>query len=395
LSIETKFAETGDGRPLVANDGPVADAHSLRFMVKSILPESRFTALCDHIVDRVSNALPASYELITQQIEAHVDDSEAKQRFRVHSSAVERTRRAYDPSIKENWKAVYWPNPSAPEPHGRPVYGELPFGRRLKNIDKTTAIGSAGSCFAQEIMKYLTSRNYNYVMTENNDYASACWGPQYNAIAFQQTVEWAFGLRERPLLVWNETPDGYWDPFREGVSYATLDDVSSNLRAHRVAAREALTRSKVFVLTIGLNEVWWLGNTDTILARFPRKLASFLVRNEVLTVEQNVNALQRALDVVRSFNPDVRFIVTVSPVPLYATFQGDKMHVIAATAQAKAILRTAIETFADRNPDIVSYFPAMETVLWCTRNPWDGDGRHVSKEAVSNVMRLFEEVYLV
>jgi hypothetical protein len=33
--------------------------------------------------------------------------------------------------------------------------------------------------------------------------------------------------------------------------------------------------------------------------------------------------------------------------------------------------------------------------MWLTKNPWEADFRHVSAEAVGNVMRLFEKMLLV
>jgi hypothetical protein len=148
------------------------------------------------------------------------------------------------------------------------------------------------------------------------------------------------------------------------------------------------------ILTLGLIEVWRLAFTDAVLARYPRTMSPHLIRSEVLSVDQNLAALERMLAVLRMHNPGIRIIVTVSPVPLYATFQGHDKHVIVATQMAKSVLRVAIDQFATRNPDVVTYFPAFETVMWCTANPWQPDMRHVSKEAVVNVMRLFEEVFV-
>jgi hypothetical protein len=333
----------------------------------------------------------AGSAVLTAQVET------ARAELHRHSWQAEQARVAYQVPGKENPEAVYWPNPEASPPHGRPLYGALPFARRLGGIKPETPIGSAGSCFALEIMKYMKARHYNYVVTEPNPYSCANWGPQYNAIAFQQTVEWTFGLRERPALVWQEREEGtssYYDPFREGVSYNTVHEIGPAIADHRQLARKAFESVEVFVLTVGLNEVWRLGSSDTILARFPRNLAPDLVRSEVLSVEQNVAALQGALDLLRAFNPRFRMIVTVSPVPLYATFQGHEKHVIVATQQAKAILRVAVDLFAQCNTEHVTYFPAMETVMWCTQNPWAADGRHVSAEAVGNVMRLFETMFL-
>lgn len=400
------------GEPMVATKNrEIADQRLLKFVLESLFAGDRLKPVRDRLM-REAWPLPSSFEILAglvevylkQEIEAEAEPAaaalfhSAMAVFRQHQWQTYRSSTAYDVADKKNPDAVYWPNPVAPPPYGRELHGMMPIAKRLPAITRTTPIGSAGSCFALEIMKYLRERSFNYVITEPNSYSCANWGPQYNTVAFRQAVEWTFGLRERPMLVWEEPAASgdveYHDPFREGVSYKNLDGIGPAIASHRILARRALELVEYFILTVGLNEVWRLGSSDTILARFPRNMAPYLVRNEVLTVEQNVEALQGTLDVLRSFNPRFQMIVTVSPIPLYATFQGHEKHVVVATQDAKAILRVAVERFAAANPNHVSYFPAMETVIWCTKNPWDPDGRHVSREAVGNVMRLFEEMFL-
>jgi hypothetical protein len=408
------FSKVGSPvRPIVATkDREIADPELLRFLIESAIPGDQFKLVRDRIKS-LAWRLPSTCEKLIDQFETWLKDEVGRPNatrreiaicraavgeLQRNSWQIEQTRAAYETADKPNPHAVYWPNPTLPAPHSRPLHGLIPFAKRVGRITRATPIGSAGSCFAMEIMGYLKERNYNYVVTEPNRYSCANWGALFNSIAFRQMVEWSFGLRDRPLLVWEEPAEGgrveYHDPFREGVSYKTLDEIGPEIAKHRTAARKALESVEWFILTVGLNEVWRLGFSDIILARYPRNLAPYIVRGEVLSVEQNVEALQGGLDVLRSFNPRIQLIVTVSPIPLYASFQGHEKHVVVATSEAKATLRVAVERFAASNRGCVTYFPAMETVLWCTKNPWDPDLRHVSREAVGNVMRLFEEVYL-
>jgi hypothetical protein len=111
-------------------------------------------------------------------------------------------------------------------------------------------------------------------------------------------------------------------------------------------------------------------------------------------VEENLNELQRMLDILRHHNPEVELIVSVSPVPLHATFRGHEQHVIAANAHSKATLRVVAEEFCARNPG-VHYFPSYEVVTQCAANPWEPDQRHVRREAVEQVMALFERMFVV
>lgn len=303
---------------------------------------------------------------------------------------------AYSASLKSKPAAMLWPDPTAPEPQGRSIFDELPYVKSTPLIDRKTPIGSAGSCFAMEIAKHLKSKAYNYVVTEENRFGCANWGIIFNTPSLRQLVERAFGLRRLPKLLWSMPgPSGtrYLDPFREDVIFESVEAYEADLERHIAAVREALLRVEVFVVTLGMNEVWTLRADGSAISRAPWALASYLVEQRVLTPEENVAELQRMLDIWRSHNPRLKLIVTVSPVPLHATFRADTTHVIAANAHSKSVLRVAAESFCVRNSGTF-YFPSYETVMYCTRHPWAADQRHVSSEAVTNVMRLFQAMFV-
>jgi hypothetical protein len=122
-------------------------------------------------------------------------------------------------------------------------------------------------------------------------------------------------------------------------------------------------------------------------------LSSSLVERRVLTVDDNVRELERMLTLWRHHNPQLKLIVSVSPVPMLATFRGADMHVAAATGHSKSTLRLAAEAFAQRQRDVY-YFPSFEKVMYCTRDPWDQDQRHVARHTVDGVMRLFDTMFV-
>jgi hypothetical protein len=67
--------------------------------------------------------------------------------------------------------------------------------------------------------------------------------------------------------------------------------------------------------------------------------------------------------------------------------------VVVASSLSKCTLRVAAEEFARRNSG-VTYFPAFETVMYCTENPWERDQRHVRRSTVARVMRLFHTMFV-
>lgn len=290
-----------------------------------------------------------------------------------------------------------WAPPSESLRGTRAISSASPLIRRNPLINKQTPISAAGSCFAYEITQYLKSNNYNYVITEPNMHSSAGWGVLYNTPSFRQLIEFAFGLRTRPKLLFECEETGkseFWDPFREGIFFESIEEFEESSLNHIKAAREALMTAKVFVMTVGLNEIWRLNFDNSVLARYPRSMASHLVYNQVLTIEENVAELQKMLDIWLAHNPELKIIITVSPVPLHATFRADECHVISSTAHSKSILRVAVQQFADQNPGVVNYFPAFEVVSYCAPTPWLQDCRHVTSDTVQRVMNLFEQTFV-
>ncbi len=322
---------------------------------------------------------------------------------------------AYNPRTKPNPDAVFWPNPLR-DPKSD-LYEMLPVVRNLGLVTRRTPVGSAGSCFAMEIAYALQRRQFNFVVTEREaddipagvmmggyDAANpwsrfpATWGLLFNTPSFRQLAERAFGVCTLPrLLVQAPGPGGrtlYADPYREGVFFASPEAYEANYERHVAATREALLTSRVFVITLGLNECWEFIPNGSVLSRNPRdKQFLSLVRPRVLTVAENVAHIQAFIDTVRAHNPDFTVIISVSPVPFLATTQGDRRHVITANGHSKAVLRIAAEQLVRNNRDTY-YFPSYEQVTVGTREPWDADQRHVSREAVAGVMRLFDAMFV-
>jgi hypothetical protein len=183
------------------------------------------------------------------------------------------------------------------------------------------------------------------------------------------------------------------DPFREDIVFSTVEEWEADYEPHRANARKALESAEIFIMTLGMAEVWRTRNSEFYCSRCHWGLASELVERKIMTVEETVAELEAMLGILRAHNPKVKIIISASPVPLHATFRGDEMSVITANAYSKAVQRLSAEMFARRNKDVF-YFPSYESVMHCTQNAWDEDQRHVSRDAVAKVMRLFCDMFV-
>lgn len=404
--------------PIIGHDGLWKDDERLlQLVVQSIFRTRRLDGNLGKVLRHLnaSRASLESHERLCEEVEIYLkllksggalSPAEEKRYFEALSEHRRTTLgnvQAFEGEPKFNWRAIWYPDGSVPPPRGRSIYADeqLPYARINQFVRRATPIGSAGSCFAAEIRSVLIKDGFNYVTTEPNDLTCAAWGALYNVPSMRQLVEKAFGLTHTPRLVAikqhmkSDYAAGFdiVDPFRQNVQFSSLEEYEDNYQRHLDAAREALLKCEVFILTLGMNEIWYLKSDGSILTRMLWDLSPALVDRRVLTVQENVHELNRMLEVWRHHNPAIKLIVTVSPVPLHATFQGDHTHVIAATCHAKSTLRVAAEEFVRQNRDVF-YFPAYETVMYCTEKPFLADNRHVTPEAVAKVARLFKLMFV-
>lgn len=148
----------------------------------------------------------------------------------------------------------------------------------------------------------------------------------------------------------------------------------------------------MLVFTLGLTEAWEDPRDGAVFPLAPGvsggdwnpEAARFRNFDE----DETWHDLRDALALVRERNPAVRVILTVSPVPLAATYE--PRHVAVSTAWSKACLRIAAERAARRLPGVM-YFPSYEVITspQVRGRYWAENGRDVREEGVEHVMRLF------
>lgn len=275
----------------------------------------------------------------------------------------------------------------------------------IKPDDK---VATAGSCFAQHISQKLKQINFNYFVPEDGDGLSneqratrnfgafsARYGNIYTTTQLFQLFEEAYGRRHPIDAAW-QRPDGrFIDPFRQQVEpagYQNAADVVADRAAHLAKVRDLFEQSNVFVFTLGLTEAWRSKEDGSVYPLAPGvNGATFDDRKHEfvnLTVSEVEQSLFAFLDGLKSVNPDVKVLLTVSPVPLMATFEN--RNVIVSTTYSKSVLRVAAED-AIRAYDWVDYFPSYEIITGSFSGGlyYEDDYREVNPLGVAHVMRCF------
>jgi len=300
----------------------------------------------------------------------------------------------------QRWRsAVADPAPADVDPVVAPRF-------RLKQDDR---VASIGSCFAQHISRQLKAAGLNYYVTgpppsdlgaeeavrRGYGMFSARYGNVYSARQLDQLFARALGedCYDEPPWV---RPDGrFADPFRPSVEPEGFDNEAAlalSRRTHLVAVREMMEGLDVLVFTLGLTEAWRSTRTGAVFPIAPGVVAGEWDANAFefvnFGVDEVVRDLSGAIAKVRSVNPGARFIFTVSPVPLIATYE--PRHVLSATTYSKAVLRVAADLVCRAEPS-ADYFPSYEIVssAFSRGGYFEADLRNVTPAGVDHVMRLF------
>lgn len=264
-------------------------------------------------------------------------------------------------------------------------------------ITRETPIASIGSCFAREVKDYLVTHGYHYIQTADGPHArhgSAAWDRVYNTFCLRQEFERALADFTPRTPHWPASNGRSLDPYRKGVVWRDDTHRIQDLDHHRRTAREALTRCDALVVTVGLNELWYDKTSGDVFYQVPPPDVFDTERHgfRTATVDENLANLERMHALLTQANPGCQMLVTVSPVPLRATFRRDH-NVVVNNAESKATLLVAAKAFVARHDD-VHYFPSYELVQHAIRDPFEPDNRHVKRSTVDAIMRVFEATFV-
>jgi hypothetical protein len=275
-------------------------------------------------------------------------------------------------------------------------------------IMRSDRIASAGSCFAQHISRRLTAAGYNYLVTEagyprmgarlgakyNYGTFSARYGNIYTARQLSQLFDRAYGTFVPSEPFWHNG-DLWIDPFRPMIQpggFETLQEAELDRAQHLKAVRTLMESLDVFIFTFGLTESWVCKGDGAVLPVCPGcgagtfDPAAYAFKNfEMQEVEADFAAFAGKL---RKVNPKARILLTVSPVPLVATYSGN--HVLPATTYSKSVLRVAADRIV-RTLENCAYFPSYEIITGAfSRGAYfQNDLRSVEEAGVDHVMASF------
>jgi tetratricopeptide (TPR) repeat protein len=250
------------------------------------------------------------------------------------------------------------------------------LGSMPKFVSKATRFFTMGSCFARNLSASLNQSGYASHHMEISEYINTTF-------ANRIFVDWLRGADIAPAI-----RDRIVELLPRGWSKEnTLEIIKS---------------SDVFILTLGVAAAFFDRTTGAFVLPRSSALNSRALAEKyqfrTASVQENVDNVRYLIDFVRSVAPGIRIVVTVSPVPIVASFEHESA--VQADCLSKSTMRlVAHEVVNSSATENIFYWPSFEVFRWGGSNASnfyaadDGAAWHVSEEKVAGTIRAFVDMF--
>jgi lysophospholipase L1-like esterase len=252
--------------------------------------------------------------------------------------------------------------------------------QRFDQIDYDSKVLLLGSCFSEYIGDKF---DYFKFQTVQNPF-----GILFHPIAIETLITNAINEKvftKKDLFFHNEQ----WHCFdaHSRFSHPSEDQLLQNLNHQIKSTHQFLKEASHVIITLGTAWAYRFIETDSYVAnchKVPQK--KFL--KELLSVEEITASLDAIMSLVRSFNPQVAFLFTVSPV----------RHIkdgFIENTQSKSHLITAIHNLIAPK-ECNYYFPSYEIMMDELRDYrfYNDDMLHPNSTAINYIWERFQEVWM-
>ena len=279
-------------------------------------------------------------------------------------------------------------------------------------IETTDRVVTAGSCFAQHIARYMKQFGRHPYMverphplmalvgakTESYDLFSARYGNVYTSRQCLELFRQAVGTM--PVIEdFVEEKGRFYDLVRPNAipdGFSSLAEAAADRRYHISCVNTLFRTADVFIFTLGLTESWYHAKNGHTYPVCPGTVHGTYQPEEHRFYNLTCADISADLDALiaglKEINPELRIILTVSPVPLVAT--NTQNNVLLASSYSKSVLRAACGEIEDKHSH-VHYFPSYEII----NHPasfgqyLESDLRGVTERGVSHVMDCFFKTF--
>jgi hypothetical protein len=242
-----------------------------------------------------------------------------------------------------------------------------------------TRILTLGSCFADVMGQRLKS---NKIITDANPF-----GAIYNPHAIHRVLKYAIENTtpaENTFLQNNQVFLNY--DFHSELSALSALELKNVLSEKIRSTHNFLKAAEWLIITYGTAWVYQRSDNEAVVANC-HKMPSQNFTKSLLTQKKIIESFEAMYEALRSLNPNIKIVLTVSPV----------RHIkdtLVLNSVSKSTLRLACHSISNSFPD-VDYFPAYEIMVDDLRDYrfYKADMIHPSEEAENYIWQKFIDCY--
>ncbi len=258
---------------------------------------------------------------------------------------------------------------------------QIPLKKQVHNqIDYSSKVFLLGSCFSENI-----GRKFEYLKFQSSINP---FGILFHPLAIENLITRAINkdyYSEGELIFYNEQ----WSCLdaHSKLSSTSKDDLLHRLNAQIDSTHQHIKNSTHIIITLGTSWVYRYIASDKVVANC-HKLPQKQFLKELLSVDKISESLEAIISLVKSINPNVNLIFTVSPVRHlkdgFIENTLSKSHLIAA-------IHNVIEPRKQQY-----YFPSYEVVMDELRDYrfYDTDMIHPNNLAINYIWDKFKMVWI-
>lgn len=177
------------------------------------------------------------------------------------------------------------------------------------------------------------------------------------------------------------------------------DNLTKLINISRREVIQKLRDAKCFIYTLGLGAGFFSKHTGEALVPESDWVGTraLIEQGEFKTtsIDENTDNIIEIINLIRQINPEAKIIITLSPVPLLATFE--RHSAVIADCLSKSVLRVAIHEVMKKKINGVYYWPSFEAVRWLAPHIGkfyggdDGVSRHINESVINDIISVFVE----
>ncbi|MGA1978540.1 MAG: GSCFA domain-containing protein [Bacteroidales bacterium] len=237
-----------------------------------------------------------------------------------------------------------------------------------------------GSCFASSVGSRFEAGHMPVMINPS--------GTVYNPVSVAKTLDSITGGKEyRMDDLYNF--NGTWLSFDHYTEFSSvsLQEVLSGINQKMSDAHIFISSARFLFITLGTARVYRWKQSGKIVSNCHKIPASGFT-SELLSVSDIVSLWNEKLNMLKTFNPDLKVVFTISPVRhMKDGAYGNQV--------SKSVLFVAVEELL-RHPSGPGYFPAYELLMDDLRDYrfYEEDMLHPSSQAIDYIWDRFTECYL-